>query len=244
MNWKSIRLAEYQLSELSELSGVSSRNIRAYRERGLLDPPRRDGRAALYDDHHLAQLKTINELLAKGYTSAHIVEFFETMRQGHDLADILGLQGEIFGRDQPQAEARGAGFDPADADVERLIAKGLAHSADHGVRWTDPRTAEILGRVADPRDYLRTMLRVSDGTEGLLDDVAAAVVGALRAGLVERFGPRYVPRPEDMSELNQMVRDYRRLANRVLVTHLDMALRRRLVDAMTEYTTDIIEGGP
>lgn len=236
-------MAEYQLSELAERSGVSARNIRAYRERGLLDAPRRKGRAALYDDHHLAQLKTINELLAKGYTSAHIVEFFDTMRRGHDLADILGLQGEIFGKEQPDFQTRGVAFDPADVDVSRLVAKGLAHSGDDGVRWTDPRTAEILGRVADPRDYLQTMLRVSDGTENLLDEVAAAVVGALRAGIVERFGPRYVPRPEDMTELNRMVRDYRRLANRVVATHLDLALRRRLVDAMTEYTTDIIEGG-
>ena len=41
-------LAEYRLEELARVSGVSVRNIRAYRERGLLDPPRRDGRAALY----------------------------------------------------------------------------------------------------------------------------------------------------------------------------------------------------
>ena len=64
---------EYRLGELSERSGVSVRNIRAYRERGLLDPPRREGRSAYYDDRHLAQLTTINELLRKGYTPDSIV---------------------------------------------------------------------------------------------------------------------------------------------------------------------------
>lgn len=223
---------------------MSPRNIRAYRERGLLDPPRRDGRAAFYDDHHLAQLKTINELLSKGYTSAHISEFFDTMRQGHDLADILGLQHAFFGHDPHAGDSRRAGnVDPSDADVRMLVDRGLAHADDGDVRWRDARVAEILGHVEDPRDYLRTMLRVSDGTAGLLDEVAEAVVIALTVGMVERWGEKYVPRPQDMVELNRMVRDYRRLANRVIASHLDMALRQRLVQAMTDYTTDIIVSG-
>ena len=79
------------------MSGVSARNIRAYRERGLLDPPRRVGRSAYYDDYHLSQLKTINQLLRRGFNSAHIAEFFASMRQGADLADILGIQQAILG---------------------------------------------------------------------------------------------------------------------------------------------------
>ena len=75
-------LAEYRLDDLARISGVSSRNIRAYRERGLLDPPRRQGRSAFYDDYHLSQLKTINHLLRKGFNSAHIAEFFARMREG------------------------------------------------------------------------------------------------------------------------------------------------------------------
>ena len=90
-------LAEYRLDDLARISGVSSRNIRAYRERGLLDPPRRQGRSAFYDDYHLSQLKTINQLLRKGFNSAHIAEFFARMREGHDLAAILGVQQAILG---------------------------------------------------------------------------------------------------------------------------------------------------
>ena len=90
-------MAEYRLQDLARVSGVSARNIRAYRERGLLDPPRRVGRSALYDDYHLSQLNTISELLARGFTSTHIAEFFTSMRQGTDLADILGLQRAVLG---------------------------------------------------------------------------------------------------------------------------------------------------
>ena len=234
-------MADYRLSELATASGVSARNVRAYRERGLLDPPRREGRAAFYDDHHLAQLRTINELLGKGYTSAHILEFFESMRRGHNLADILGLQQALFGEVVHPRERDGTGnVDPTDADVRRLVERGLAHEDGGELRWKDARTADILAGVEDPRDYLKTMLRVSDGTAALLDDVAVAVVDALRAGVVERFGPKYVPVPDDMAELEQMVRDYRKLATRVIAVHLDTSLRRRLVQAMSDYTTDII----
>lgn len=85
-------MVEYRINELAQVSGVSCRNIRAYRERGLLDPPRRAGRTALYGDHHLTQLQIINRLLSRGFNSAHIADFFEAIREGHDLADLLGLQ--------------------------------------------------------------------------------------------------------------------------------------------------------
>src|SRR6202048_1106686 len=92
-----VALAEYRLDDLARISGVSARNIRAYRERGLLDPPRRGGRSAYYDDYHLSQLKTINQLLRRGFNSAHIAEFFASMREGADLADILGIQQAVLG---------------------------------------------------------------------------------------------------------------------------------------------------
>jgi DNA-binding transcriptional MerR regulator len=105
-------LADYRLDELARISGVSARNIRAYRERGLLDPPRRMGRSAYYDDHHLAQLQTINQLLRKGFNSAHIAEFFASMREGYDLADVLGIRRAIPGR-RPQPGAKAAQARPS-----------------------------------------------------------------------------------------------------------------------------------
>src|ERR1700712_1240817 len=85
-------MAEYRIDEGAQVSGVSSRNIRAYRERGLLEPPRRVGRTAIYDDSHVTQLQIINRLLGRGFSSAHIADFFEAVRKGRDLEDVLGLR--------------------------------------------------------------------------------------------------------------------------------------------------------
>lgn len=91
-------MTEYRLHEFAEASEVSIRNIRAYRERGLLDPPLRAGRSALYDDRHLAQLDAIRRLHRRGYTTAHIAEFLTAIREGIDLVDVLGLR--VFERSE------------------------------------------------------------------------------------------------------------------------------------------------
>ena len=167
-----VALAEYRLDDLARISGVSARNIRAYRERGLLDPPRRVGRSAYYDDYHLSQLKTINQLLRRGFNSAHIAEFFASMRQGADLADILGIQRAILGprpdeaRDTPvrPSDRPVVGIDPECDEARKLIDYGLAELVDGEVVLKDSTIAAIVARTPDPMLYVRAMLRVFEAT--------------------------------------------------------------------------------
>jgi DNA-binding transcriptional MerR regulator len=58
----------YRVGELAAAAGVSVELVRSYQTKGLLDPPRRDGRVALYDDRHLERLNVIRELKDKGYS--------------------------------------------------------------------------------------------------------------------------------------------------------------------------------
>lgn len=235
-------LAEYRLEELASAAGVSARNIRAYRERGLLDAPRREGRSAFYDDHHLSQLRIISDLLRQGYTSAHIAEFFERTREGHDLAEVLGLHQAIFGR-RPVTAAAVLDVAPDDDDAQRLIAHGLARVADGKVTLIDPGVADVVTHATDQRAYLRTILRMADGAAAALEEVAAAVIRAWEASIVDRFGTNYVPRPEHIAELRRMISDHRTLGSRVVADQLAMALQRRLVEAVADYTTDIVVRG-
>src|SRR6201995_5508706 len=134
------------------MSGVSARNIRAYRERGLLDRPRRQGRSAFYDDYHLSQLKTINQLLRKGFNSAHIAEFFARMREGHDLAAILGVQQAILGGggDEPRGSVA-PDLEPDGVAPVRLLSCGRAELPDNRVALVRPAMAEIVTRSPDQR---------------------------------------------------------------------------------------------
>ncbi|MFD4031608.1 MerR family transcriptional regulator [Streptomyces sp. NPDC058637] len=79
------------MEELAGEAGITVRTLRFYRERGLIQPPRREGRIAWYDDHHLARLRTITGLLDRGHTLNGIADLAATFDSGRDVAEVLGL---------------------------------------------------------------------------------------------------------------------------------------------------------
>lgn len=250
-----VALAEYRLDELARISGVSARNIRAYRERGLLDAPRRVGRSAYYDDYHLSQLKTINQLLRKGFNSAHIAEFFESMRQGADLADILGIQRAVLGlrsetaqkeREPTRSDAQArriVDLDPECDETRRLMEYGLAELIDGAVVLVDQTMGEIVARGKNQLEYVRAILRIFESTRETIDEVADEAVRALEEGARARFGETIIPRPGDVAEVSQVLQDYRDLGNKIVADRLEEALRQRMVTAVSDYTASIMLSG-
>ncbi|OMC05823.1 hypothetical protein A5733_19350 [Mycobacterium sp. NS-7484] len=175
-----VGLVEYRLEDLARVSGVSARNIRAYRERGLLDSPRRVGRSAYYDERHLAQLTAITQLLAKGFNSAHIAEFFDSLRRGEDLADALGLQASAW-----QRRGTALSLDADDDDVRTLVVGGLARVVDGAVELTDPALAAFVGAAEDQRGCVRVMahlVRLTGPAIDHLTESTAAVLAECQAG--------------------------------------------------------------
>ena len=82
---------------MARLAGTTTRNIRVYRDRGLLHPPLRVGRIALFNDTHLTRLRLITSMLDRGYNIAHVHEMLSAWEQGKDLGDMLGLESAIAG---------------------------------------------------------------------------------------------------------------------------------------------------
>ncbi|MCP5025309.1 MAG: MerR family transcriptional regulator [Actinomycetia bacterium] len=66
-----------RVEELAARAEVSVDTIRFYQKRDLLDPPRRDGRVALYDPAHLDRLQTIRQLADTGLSLAQIGEVLD-----------------------------------------------------------------------------------------------------------------------------------------------------------------------
>ncbi|GBH23027.1 MerR family transcriptional regulator [Burkholderia vietnamiensis] len=89
---------EYTVDELARVSDTTVRNVRAYQDRGPRAPPEKRGRVGIYDDTHVARLKLINHLLARGYTLSNIQDLIMAIDEGHDLRSILGLETAIGGR--------------------------------------------------------------------------------------------------------------------------------------------------
>lgn len=245
-------LTEYRLNELAKISGVNARNIRAYRERGLLDPPRRVGRSAFYDDYHLSQLRTINQLHRRGFNSAHIAEFFASLREGADLADILGITRAVLGRPRPEADAREASVSAeangeglaigADShEVRQLVEFGLAEVVDGAVVLTDTAVRRAVAQSADPLLSVQVLSHIVEATDGAVDALAAQFFEALDDFVAARFGAEYAPTAESGDELRRTVGEYRNLWTSVVSTRLDEALHRHMSDA--KYSVGGLLGG-
>ena len=206
---------EYRTEELAREAGITVRTLRFYRERKLLAPPRREGRIAWYDDHHLARLRTIAALLERGHTLSGIAELAEALDHGRDVADLLGVAA------------------PTEEEPVRLTPEELA------ARFEGEVTPENLAAALD-LGYLGT-----DGDEIVhisrrLLDVSAALVregvpltDVLRTGrrvrehadaLAELFTDLALTRGASPADLERL----RPLAKSLVEAELSMALDRKL----------------
>lgn len=90
---KSIALAEeYTIDELSQAAQMTVRNVRSYQDKGLIPPPEIRGRTGIYSNAHLARLRVIAPLLARGYSLSNIAELLTSWEKGHDLRQLLGFE--------------------------------------------------------------------------------------------------------------------------------------------------------
>jgi DNA-binding transcriptional MerR regulator len=84
---------EMRVEQLSVRAGVSVDTIRYYQSKGLLDPPRRQGRVAWYGEPHVDRLERIRTLQLRGFTLATI---YRLVTGELDAADEA-LLGELTG---------------------------------------------------------------------------------------------------------------------------------------------------
>ncbi|KUO18877.1 MerR family transcriptional regulator [Streptomyces dysideae] len=202
------------MEELARLAGITVRTLRFYRERKLIPPPRREGRIAWYDDHHLARLRTISALLERGHTLNGIAELAEAFDHGRNVGELLGV-------DTPTEETpvRLTPEELADRFAGEVTPENLAAAMDLGYLGTDgDEIVHISRRLLDVSSAL-----VREGIP--LAEVLAAgervrehadALAELFAELVLRHAPE-----EDLPRL-------RPLARSVVEAELSLALDRRL----------------
>lgn len=168
------RPAEMTIDELARRSGTTSRNIRAYQERGLVPPPTVIGRVGYYGDGHLARLKHIAELSDRGFSLASIRELFRAWEQGYGLDEVLGFEEALAAPWDNEGSVRLSladitaqfGDDPSARD--RAVKLGLLVPDGEAFRVPSPRLLEAgmeliaagvpLERVLDEAARLRADL--------------------------------------------------------------------------------------
>ena len=126
------------IDQLAQRTGVTSRNIRAYQERGLIPPPRLVGRTGYYGEAHVARLHHIARLLDRGFSLASIRELFDAWERGYGIAGVLGFEEALdagWHRDAARVMTREellADLDMDDATLEGSVALGLVGPREEG----------------------------------------------------------------------------------------------------------------
>ena len=73
---------QYRVEELAQAAGVRVDTVRFYQGRGLIPPPRRQGRVAFYAEAHLRRLRRIRALLDQGFKLAQIGRVLDSEADG------------------------------------------------------------------------------------------------------------------------------------------------------------------
>ena len=201
------------MEELARLAGITVRTLRFYRERKLIPPPRREGRIAWYDDHHLARLRTIAALLERGHTLTGIAELAEALDHGKDVADVLGVT-------------------PTEEEPVRLTPEELAARFEGQVTPENLAAALELGYLGTDGDEIVHISR------RLLDVSSALVREGIPLAEVLAAGKRVREHVDDLAEMfaelvlrhagEDDLQRLRPLARSVVEAELSLALDRRL----------------
>lgn len=226
-------MAEYRIDDLAREAGTTVRNVRAYQDRGLLPPPRREGRAGIYTDAHLARLQLIGQLLERGYNLANIAELLSALERGHDIAQLLRLEAaiispwsdevpsyvtvaellELFGSasgPEALAEAVALGILELEGERFRVPSPRLLHAGAELVAAGVPLTAVF--------DHARQMRRD-------VERIARRFVQLVAVHVFDRYGDG-LPSPEDVPRLAEVVQRLRPLAEMVVDAELARAMER------------------
>ena len=65
--------------------------MRLYQNRGLLPPPRQEGRLGYYSSEHRDRLRPVAHLQERGFSLAAIKETLDHWTEGRSLAHLLGI---------------------------------------------------------------------------------------------------------------------------------------------------------
>ncbi|MEV7191084.1 MerR family transcriptional regulator [Streptomyces sp. NPDC093510] len=205
------------MDALAREAGITVRTVRFYRERGLIPPPRREGRIAWYDEHHLARLRTIAALLERGHTLNGIAELADAFEKGRDVGELLG-----FGEPTEEQPVRLTPEELADHFAGEVTPENLVAALDLGYLGTDgDELVHISRRLLDASS---TLVRKGVPLAAVLE--AGQLVREHADALAELFITVMRTHTPDTAEVD--IEQLRPLAKSVVEAELSMALDRRL----------------
>lgn len=238
---------EYRIDDLARLAGTTTRNIRVYRDRGLLPPPLRVGRIALFNDTHLTRLRLITSMLDRGYTIAHVREMLSAWEQGKNLGDVLGLETAIVGTwttEKPEtmslAEAQRLVGDPR--AFERLVALQVIRVDGSRATLTRPKLIEAFNEIRGYGVEFDKLIDLHEQIVPEIDKISDMLVRAGAEHVLDRIKPgEPLPADAEIAELITMLVRFRTQAVATVTATLASSIEADIESLVSRILADYLE---
>ena len=231
---------EWSVDEVARRAGTTVRNVRLYHERGLLPPPRREGRRAWYGPEHLRRLCLVISMLGRGYPTAAIRELLEAWEDRKSVAEVLGfeealaepcvsvepkrLSAEELGQLFPGTDA--AAFERA-LELEVVVAEG-----DHFVA-PNPALLAAGAELVAHGVPLGAVLDAAAETRAATDHLATVFVALFNDHVWRPFVEAGMP-PEELPKITEFLARDRAVATTVVGPALALAMQRKKGEAAAD----------
>ncbi|MCV7227316.1 MerR family transcriptional regulator [Mycolicibacterium komossense] len=240
---------EYRIDDLARLAGTTTRNVRVYRDRGLLHPPLRVGRIALFNDTHLTRLRLITSMLDRGYNISHVHEMLSAWEQGKDLSAVLGLESAIVGTwatEKPATMAHAEATQLIDDPVafERLVASGLIQIDDDEGTATvlRPTLIEAFNEIRTYGVGIGTLIDIHEQVFPLIDQISGILVRAGAEHVLDKIKPgESLPGDTEIAELITMLVRFRTQAVAAVTATLAQSIESTIESLVSQLLADFIE---
>jgi DNA-binding transcriptional MerR regulator len=238
---------EYRIDDLARLAGTTTRNIRVYRDRGLLPPPLRVGRIALFNDTHLTRLRLITSMLDRGYNIAHVREMLGAWEEGKNLGDVLGLENAIAGTwttEKPETmalvDAQRLVDDPE--AFERLVALQVIRVDGARATITRPKLIEAFNEIRGYGVKLEKLVDLHEQIVPEIDKIGDMLVRAGAEHVLERIKPgEPLPADAEIAELITMLVRFRTQAVATVTATLASSIESNIESLVSRILADYLE---
>lgn len=238
---------EYRIEDLARLAGTTTRNIRVYRDRGLLPPPLRVGRIALFNDTHLTRLRLITSMLDRGYNIAHVREMLSAWEEGKNLGDVLGLETAIVGswttekpETMPLLDAQRLVDDPEAFD--RLVALQVIRVDGPRTTVTRPKLIEAFNEIRGYGVKLEKLVDLHEQIVPEIDKISDMLVRAGAEHVLDRIRPgEPLPADAEIAELITMLVRFRTQAVATVTATLASSIESNIESLVSRILADYLE---
>lgn len=239
------------IDELARESGATSRNIRAYQTRGLLPPPRMEGRVGYYDEGHLARLRYVAELQERGFSLAAIQCLLEAWEKGRGLNDVLGFEEALTAPWSDETPTRV----PIDRLMEmfpegltdpglldRSIELGLLVGVDDEFEAPSPVLLKVGAELVAAGVPLAATLDEYERLVADADRIAHRFVELFESNVWEPFVAAGMP-ADKLAEVTEALQRARPMASMAMDAALAHAMERAVAESAARQMARFLPGG-